>query len=470
MKILFVSNLYPPFQIGGYEILCHAMAIELQKRGHEIKVLTSSRHYRPVTENSFHEQHVIRSLGFDGFEPNEVYSSDIRNWKKAQSRLSQPSNTAVLLNQISDFKPDCIYLFNLVGIGGLALVDAINCLNYPHLFYLADRVPLELAVFPKNVLNLYQADTFKIYEKGEIICMSNTLLKEIEILGGSKFLSTVNIIPGWADAKEAPMERSYLLGGNVKFITAGTVKEHKGISLIIKAAAELQNRGINNFQIEVYGSGDIEYYQKLAYQHGATDKIEFKGPRKQSELMEIYKKSDVFLFPTWEREPFGLAPLEAAAMGCVPIITGQTGVAEFIHDQEDCLKIERTVEALAEQMSKVCKNTVDLKKLGWNGQILARENLAFKTNLDKIEAILIKVARDNPKPCLPTWETHTLVQFKHDMAQKMLFSGKNNFSYLKNKHGHKIKKWVLKTLNGRGCFTRSVLRRLIALRIIKSPG
>lgn len=470
MRILIVSNLYPPFQIGGYEISCRNIAEALQKRGHEIRVLTSSRHCRPESGNAISEKNIVRTLGLDGFETNEIQASEIRHWRKSLSRLSQPWNTSILLNEISDFKPDCVYLFNLVGIGGLALVDAINNLNYPYVFHLMDRVPVEFLEFPKNVLNLYQADTFKVYEKSEIISMSNTLLKEIETLGGSKFVCPVTIIPGWADTNEAPLKRDYLIGGKVRFVNAGTVKEHKGISLIIKAAAELKKLGVHNYEIEIYGSGDIQYYQKIAYELGVGDKITFKGPRKQSELMEIYKTSDVFLFPTWEREPFGFAPVEAAAVGCVPIITRGTGVAEFMHDQEDCLKIERTIEALAEQMVKVCNQTVDLQTMSLKAQILTRGNLSFQYNLDKIVEVLDRTAQNKSRASMPTWESHVLAQFKHDMAQKILFGGKNELAYVKNKLRLKVKKWVVKKLNGKSCLTRSILRCLITLRIIKKPA
>ena len=41
MRILLVSNLYPPVVYGGYEILCAQAADELRKRGHEVEVVTS---------------------------------------------------------------------------------------------------------------------------------------------------------------------------------------------------------------------------------------------------------------------------------------------------------------------------------------------------------------------------------------------------------------------------------------------
>ena len=41
MKILLISNLYPPNAIGGYERLCAMIAEALASRGHAVQVLTS---------------------------------------------------------------------------------------------------------------------------------------------------------------------------------------------------------------------------------------------------------------------------------------------------------------------------------------------------------------------------------------------------------------------------------------------
>ena len=41
MRVLFVSNLYPPNVVGGYERLCFEVASAFVERGHEVHVLAS---------------------------------------------------------------------------------------------------------------------------------------------------------------------------------------------------------------------------------------------------------------------------------------------------------------------------------------------------------------------------------------------------------------------------------------------
>ena len=41
MKILLVNSLYPPKVIGGAEVSCQKLAIELSREGHRVFVLTT---------------------------------------------------------------------------------------------------------------------------------------------------------------------------------------------------------------------------------------------------------------------------------------------------------------------------------------------------------------------------------------------------------------------------------------------
>ena len=42
MRVLIVSNLYPPYYHGGYELRCKDVAERLHRNGHKVRVLTST--------------------------------------------------------------------------------------------------------------------------------------------------------------------------------------------------------------------------------------------------------------------------------------------------------------------------------------------------------------------------------------------------------------------------------------------
>ena len=69
MKILFLSNFFPPARTGGYTQWCHEVAEGLTERGHTIGVLTSRHESEKAPAN---EQNIFRLLHLDGHAGPEV--------------------------------------------------------------------------------------------------------------------------------------------------------------------------------------------------------------------------------------------------------------------------------------------------------------------------------------------------------------------------------------------------------------
>ena len=76
MRILFVTNLYPPRVLGGYEMLCEEVAVQLASRGHEIQVLTSDF---GGDEHDAQEAGIERALRLGSdiyyYRPNRYYTT-----------------------------------------------------------------------------------------------------------------------------------------------------------------------------------------------------------------------------------------------------------------------------------------------------------------------------------------------------------------------------------------------------------
>jgi hypothetical protein len=99
MKILVVTNLYPPHHISGYELGCRDVVEKLRERGHAVRVLTST--FR-LHENSGAEIDVERSLNF------------------VSDATSLPSNKRVecrkLAQAVKNYTPDVVYFWNQAGL------------------------------------------------------------------------------------------------------------------------------------------------------------------------------------------------------------------------------------------------------------------------------------------------------------------------------------------------------------------
>jgi glycogen synthase len=134
MRILVLSNLYPPDTVGGYEIQCSQAVADLRQRGHDVKVLTSIPR-RTIDDEG--DGHVLRLL-----RTPDVYSQErvaLRSpfWE-FESNLLNVENVYLLMEVLSAWEPDVCYLWNLVAIGGAALLAVLEHLSVPWVWHLGD--------------------------------------------------------------------------------------------------------------------------------------------------------------------------------------------------------------------------------------------------------------------------------------------------------------------------------------------
>jgi glycosyltransferase involved in cell wall biosynthesis len=332
-------------------------------------------------------------------------------------------NTVAIITAIRRFDPTVVYCWHLNGIGGLAILDILRTLGVPWVFHLMDNIPgLLINPIPPKVCEIYTGADYEIFRDARVISMSEHLLSEVRDTTGITFRRGVEIIPGWVTSERIPLRRNYQSDGRTRFVMAGVIMHDKGMDLIIKAAAHLLRQGFDHFDIDFYGSGNIDHYLALAERTGLRSHVRFLGPFNKIELLRQYHNYDVFLFPTREREPFGIAPIEAAASGCVPIITDNCGVAERLVAYVHCLKIERTVEALSEAMRAILCKEVDLRGIGQLGAALVRSDMAFGRCLDRIETVLGMESRNWDRSALNDIKLPLLIHTKHHLARYLSFS------------------------------------------------
>jgi glycosyltransferase involved in cell wall biosynthesis len=410
MRILIVSNLYPPLIIGGYELACSNVAEALSQRGHDIRVLTT---WCPFPSKTKLPTWVDRSLDMHCYVPHHTPGL-LEQGDMHRATCSSYANTLRLLQVIREFRPELVSLWNPTGIGSLALMDLLNQLGVPWSLHLGDRVPIDITDnVPPHVRVVFCESDTALYARACVLSVSQHLLDEIESTVGITFENAA-IVAGWGDASTVQPHAPYLRDGEARFVAAGGIYPHKGIDLIIEASERLKAQGLR-FSVDIFGSGDVPRYVEMVRMRHLQDCVRLLGPRKQSELLRAYANYDAFLCPTWERDPFPFAPLEAAACATPPILTRNCGTSERLVGGIHCLKIDRTVDGLAQAMANVASGQVDLARIGRVGQRLIRSDLSFDRYLDRVEAALRahatpwrQDAADNPALPLLAFVKHNL--------------------------------------------------------------
>jgi len=390
MKVLALTNLYPPDFIGGYELACAQVVDALRLRGHDVEVLTTAPRSMPVP----HVPHVRRTMRLtDTYNHYHFAKSHpvTQRVYDADARFVNAANVHALLRALDEFRPDVVYLNHLLSVGGLGLLACLEYLQVPWVWQLGDHVPVYLCTLWGEVLPALTRE-YSRQVRGHYIAVSQQLREEIETQGIA-LEGHVEVLPYWIDFEPPPCRSKFFRRGDrLRIVTSGRIERQKGLDVLIEAAARLRAAGHDDFEVEIYGKVADPEFPSLVNKLGLEGHVRFPGALPQPELFRRLATCDVFAFPTHEREPFGLAPLEAAAFGCVPLLTQMCGIAEWLVHGVHCLKAPRTAEGFAAALGRILDGSIDLAPIGRRAAAVVRRDFHLDAILPGIERVLGRAA------------------------------------------------------------------------------
>jgi glycosyltransferase involved in cell wall biosynthesis len=407
MRILLLSNLFPPDAMGGYERGARQVADALRARGHEVRVLTSIPR-APVPP----EPHVRRTLRLVDIWSDYLFARNApvtNHLAQAESHRVSAANVHALLAELDDFRPDVAYAWMLTGLGGLGLMGTLARRGVPWAWHLMDDVPLQLCTVAGRVRPAF-AEGFARHLKGTFLACSRQLVDEIES-GGVAIGDDVEILPNWIDGPLGPPRAAYLRDGRLAIASAAGLVDRrgdKGLDLIVEAVALLRDEGRADVSVDLFGAVADGSIPDLIRARDLDGIVRLRGPLPQDALIARLAEYDLFAFPTRPREPFGFVALEAAAMGCVPVVSRRCGIAEWLVHGVHALKVARTPGALAATFRDAADGRIDLAAIGRRAASAARGDFRLDAVLPRIEAALARAASRPRPPATPADEVYRL--------------------------------------------------------------
>jgi glycosyltransferase involved in cell wall biosynthesis len=185
----------------------------------------------------------------------------------------------------------------------------------------------------------------------------------------------VRVIPNFVPT----FERQYPEAREKTILYVGRVHPEKGVHLLLDAFERLLAAGTRQWKLRVvgpwdakHGGGGVGYIRDLrAKSRKFEECVEWTGPVFETdELNAHYSQCSVFVYPSLaERgESFGLAPLEAMAAGCPPVVSSlacfedfvKTGFNGWIFDHRS----ENRAANLANILTRLVGETDTLRKAG----------------------------------------------------------------------------------------------------------
>jgi glycogen synthase len=144
MRILLLSNVFPPGFLGGYELGALDVARGLQRAGHDVLVLTSD--YFPDDDNQMPDLAAERVLQCT--EPSRALITASVNIERGLFINSH--NLRMLARTILRFSPNRVACFNLAGLGVLGLIRYLVSIGLPPVLYLMDDIFKDLRNAPEQ--------------------------------------------------------------------------------------------------------------------------------------------------------------------------------------------------------------------------------------------------------------------------------------------------------------------------------
>lgn len=410
MRILLLSNLYPPYTEGGAEILASDVAAGLERLGHEVQVLTSSHGLTEARQDG-HIWRILQEFPVAHFDQRRLVVRQFNHIYNYYRRYRCPANARELRRIVSATSPDLLYIWEVTGIGVTSLLKALADLNVPTVFHLgsywllyAGSPETEQSRLRLRKLKQKLIGTFPLPKAASFIAVSATVKQRyIEAGIDPESIEVIynGIDPHFFDLPLTRREASSATEGCCRLLFIGRLRMEKGVFVILKALDLLMNergrrgKGVPPIHLDIFGSGDKMYIDELLafiHERHLTEVVILHGWVPQEELISYYDRSDIMLVPSLWQEPFGLVIAEAMARGLPVIASKLGGPAEILTHNLDGLLVPAGDEhALASAIEQLLENPDKRKQLSQAARTTARERFTIEENARLVEQHLWRV-------------------------------------------------------------------------------
>lgn len=366
MRVLVVTNLYPPHYLGGYELYCRDRVDDLRASGHDVRVLTSTFVAGPAKRAP--DRDVFRELQLA--EPSRspfARRPRIASWRRERH------NVRVLGQHIDEFQPDVLNWWNMGSLSS-SLVEWGRRAGIPAVGVVCSEWLTHVRRMPKSGMKPRRGIQFLEQISG--IALSVDISAAAKWLFISEYtrnrtlragieLQDTDVMYAGVDRRLFPTQPDQ--GWRWRILYLGRIDPRKGIDTLISALRLLPPEAV----LEIIGSGDDAYaavLRKMVTDYGLADQVSFADRIPQDQAKHAYARSDVLVCPFRWPEPSGGVLLEAMSSGTLVVATGAGGSGEYLHSEVDALLFEPgDIEGLAAQLLRLADNSELRRRLRDDG-------------------------------------------------------------------------------------------------------
>ena len=418
MRILFVSNFYPPSQHGlGYMQLCEEVADGLANRGHAVAVLTSTYSDGEELRRSYP---VYRLLPID---PDFPSGRPIAQQFFLGRRGREKKAVADLRRLVDEFTPEILFVWHAIGLPKIMLEEAESWARPVVVYYLADYQPeigdeyldywnresyQSLAVYTKRPLsalarNMLAREGKPIRLKYEnTICVSGYVRQRL--VAGGFIPESSAVIHNGVDLSLFTIngaKSGWRADDKLRFIVAGRVLPIKGVHTIVEAFASLTERPeLDKLSLTILGDGPADYIERLkrfTSEQGLEKVIQFQEAVPRKDMPHVLSRYDGLILASEYDEPLARAIQEAMAMELLVVGTVTGGSGELLVNENTGLVFRAgDPHSLADQLIKAVQEPDLVNRLRKAGRNEVEDNFTIQNTVSQVEEYLLDCLNRQP--------------------------------------------------------------------------
>jgi glycosyltransferase involved in cell wall biosynthesis len=396
MRVLLVSNFYPPYWVGGYEQIAEWVGSGLRRAGHDVEVLTGrggALADRPGIHPDLDLDLAGLSEGY--FGPGLLAGDDLG--EGLSRHVFSRRNFVACRRVLEGFRPDIVSFWNHAFISYSPLLAA-RVAGVPAIVHLSDTAvnPFRNPHAPRFPAWLAKAgragfDFVLRAARPRRFVVPSAFLRD-------KFAATERLPAAPVHVLHWPVEptisgraaRRVARASWDRLLFVGTLIPEKGPHVLLAAFREaLRTRP--QLTLTLVGTGPQAYVDELTAVAGGLP-VRFAGRLDRNAVIEAYESHDVLVFPSIWDEPFAVVPPEAMAMGLAVVASSAGGTPEaIVHERTGLLAAPGDVRELAEAVLRLGCDPALARRLAAAGQAWARGEHAFPAFLSRVERLYLDV-------------------------------------------------------------------------------
>jgi glycosyltransferase involved in cell wall biosynthesis len=436
MKILIVSNLYPPHYVGGYELRCSQIAAFLAREGHDVRVLTSSFRL-PDTDAGIGD--VVDGVRVERSLHHHELSPPLSRPTLLTGARRQLQDIRRFQQQLDEFAPDLVNWWSLGGLTKALLplpagrgIPDVHCVD--DVWMLRELGPggeqesppwfqfwrgsfgiPRAGLILRSALSYWEA---KLRREGvptrwvplqpRHVCFISEF-RQLEYRQAGFTFPSSEVIYGGVSPRRFLVEREPLQPGTtLRLLYVGYVEENRGLHTIVEALGLLPPDLRARVELSIAHSGPpkfgryVERIRRDIDRLRLSESVHFLGKLPHEEMPRVYREHHMVISASTLPEGLPMSMLEGLCAGCAVLTTGSGGAAE-IADLADLPIFPREHPlALSRLLARFVKDPALVTRIGQRGQEVVLREFGFERMLERTLDALRRACEDRPLPEPPS--------------------------------------------------------------------